>query len=101
MSGERQESLSSKIQSVAVLNLRESLLTRRDALVTLTHGAGFAALAEWARAEDVKPTPAPKPPFIAWFEPPLIVERPELYRGATRITSLAERQASVLPKRAF
>jgi hypothetical protein len=42
--------------------------------------------------------PKPSAPFIAWFEPPALDSRPELYRRASLITSLVERHAAVLPK---
>lgn len=42
--------------------------------------------------------PKPSAPFVAWFEPPALDAQPELYRDASLITSLVERQAAVLPK---
>lgn len=42
--------------------------------------------------------PMPSAPFVAWFEPPAFESQPELYRNASLITSLVERNAAVLPR---
>jgi len=48
-------------------------------------------------AAEPQPLAMPKAPFVAWFEPPLLESRPELYRQASVITSLVERHAPILP----
>jgi hypothetical protein len=54
----------------------------------------FLSLTQLHAAEPAKPAP----PYIAWFEPPLLDSRPELYAGATLITSLVEKHTPLLPR---
>ncbi len=49
-----------------------------------------------ADAHDVPSKP--RAPFVAWFEPPALNSRPELYREASLITSIIESQSQVIPK---
>ena len=83
---------------------RESAFDRKRRL-WLSSVLIMVAVWKWCPAEDskpaaAKPLPRLRSPVVAWFQPPFLDEKPDLYPNMTMVTSLTDpSQAEKLAKR--